>query len=614
MKNLLLILTCLVTVASFGQTNAVIESSETTYEINSPTSATLSYSRKVKVLNEQGIRNGFLVDYIDKFRSISSVKVVLYDANGDKVEKYSKSDGVEVNFNPSYQIDDSKIFYINTSRKIFPYTVELSYEVDYRGYIAFPRWYPQSQYGVEVKSSSFTVKYVNGQNFEVKSYNGMSEPTVTQEEDTRIYHWMMQNMPSITEVPYTPSLRESQPFVTVVPEEFELDGEQGSFKSWADFGNWFNQLNTDLGDLSESTKVDIDQLKEKAGNRYELIRLIYKYMQDKTRYVSIQLGIGGFQSLPVDFVDANGYGDCKALSTYTKAMLNYAGIDANYVLVNAGEDEPGIITDLPSSQFNHVFLAVPGELDTVWLECTSQLVPPNYMGTFTDDRDVLWVNGNQSEIIRSKKYHTSDNVKESQAVITVNEEGNATCAIDSSKKGVLFSDAMVYQSLDEKRLKDYNYKQFDFADFEVVDFSYELDNGLVELREKYDLVIRNFAKKVRGKMVIKAGVLGDNMVISSWGDEHSEMDIRRGKTYYDDYEIELPENFRVGILSDPVEFESEVGEYSIFMKEVNGKIMVRRTLKINNGKYTDDAFLKAKDFFDRVRKADNSKILLVSKT
>ena len=46
----------------------------------------------------------------------------------------------------------------------------------------------------------------------------------------------------------------------------------------------------------------------------EKIRVLYRYLQQNHRYISVQVGIGGMQPISASAVYTNGYGDCKGLS------------------------------------------------------------------------------------------------------------------------------------------------------------------------------------------------------------------------------------------------------------------------------------------------------------
>jgi hypothetical protein len=98
-------------------------------------------------------------------------------------------------------------------------------------------------------------------------------------------------------------------------------------------------------------------------------KLIYDYVQQKSRYVSIQVGIGGWKPMDASDVDRLGYGDCKGLTNYTKAFEAvclpttqfYMGIATRKILnltcVYARESY-----DFSDSLWG----------DYIWLECTSQ--------------------------------------------------------------------------------------------------------------------------------------------------------------------------------------------------------------------------------------------------
>ncbi|MEN9549839.1 MAG: hypothetical protein RIR12_2430 [Bacteroidota bacterium] len=46
------------------------------------------------------------------------------------------------------------------------------------------------------------------------------------------------------------------------------------------------------------------------------VELLYTCLQKNIRYISIQLGIGGWQPYDAAYVANNDYGDCKALANF----------------------------------------------------------------------------------------------------------------------------------------------------------------------------------------------------------------------------------------------------------------------------------------------------------
>src|SRR5687768_13173500 len=119
------------------------------------------------------------------------------------------------------------------------------------------------------------------------------------------------------------------------------------------------------------------------------------------RYVSIQLGIGGWQSFDAQFVEKNRYGDCKALSTFMKGMLKEAGIESYQTLIKWDEQDKLFFEDYVTLDFNHMMLYIPSE--DIWLECTSNNFPTGVIDKDEEDKKVLLITPDGGKIATTPK-------------------------------------------------------------------------------------------------------------------------------------------------------------------------------------------------------------------
>jgi len=175
-------------------------------------------------------------------------------------------------------------------------------------------------------------------------------------------------------------------------------------------------------------------LTDKLKDPKQKISVLYDYMQKNTHYISIQLGIGGWQPFDATYVATKRYGDCKALSNYMVALLKEAGIKGKTVDIRAGANAASINKDFPSFQFNHVIACVPLDKDTVWLECTSETLPAGYLSSFTANRYAVLVDENGGKLIHTPKYNYHDNQEIRKIDATINEEGNLSASVNTQYK------------------------------------------------------------------------------------------------------------------------------------------------------------------------------------
>jgi hypothetical protein len=581
------------------------------YRIDDEESAEIEEYYKIKILSEKGNLHSVFYDYVDKFRKIADISLTVYDANGNKVKKLKKMDGMEVGFNPSYEITDSKFFFIDPQYKLYPYSIEVHARIKLSGFTSFPTWVPREHFHLGVQKAELSVDYPEKYSLKIKEE--LVKGTSTKSDGRVIYSVSVNNLPSIKNKMRYEDFYKQQPKVYVSPEKFVIDKSTGSNNSWADFGEWFLSLNSESFKLKATTIKLIDSLK--GTDPRVAIKTLYKYMQNNTRYVSIQLGIGGFKSLPTEDVEKHGYGDCKALSTYMKNMLSYAGIPSYYVLVKAGKNTSDVLADFPSNQFNHVYIGVPLVSDTVYLECTSQISPSDFTGTFTDDRNVLWIKPKESKIIRSRVYPYFQNVESTMGRIRINEEGDADVQSETQHNGIFFDDIMIYKLAPDDYIRDYNQKKFSFGDFSVRNFKFSIpDQNKASFNSVFNLKVNGLVKKAGDRLILP-------LIFTNPLEKHIDKDelmkfytIKRGFTLEDEIIIEMPKHFWISNKPEPVSINSKFGRYESQIELTDGSIKVKRKVVIFKGDYTNESFAEFHKFYQQLDRVENSKLVLNSKT
>lgn len=593
------------------QEHATVVNQSLVYTIHEDQTAEIEESYTLRINSEQGHRYAVFYEYIDQFRKLTDVSIEVLNKNGQKVKKLRKIDGFELGFNPSYEINDGKTFILDPDFKDYPFTIVVKSRIKVSGFISLPTWVPRPYFNMGVEHAELTV--IRHRNIVMKLREEHLQGNHSSTEEYATSKYVVSNLPAIESKMRYKDFYEEQPKVFVVPAKFQLDEVAGSNLKWEDFGEWFLTLNNKPYNLKAKTRRFIDSLDK--HNPAEVIQKVYEYMQDKTRYVSIQFGIGGFQSLPTEEVEEFGYGDCKALSTYMRNMLDYAGIKSNYILVRAGKDVPEVIADFASNQFNHVFIGVPLPLDTIFLECTSQISPVNHTGTFTDDRNVLWVEKGNSSIIRSKVYPFTKNVQTKKVKASLDKLGNSTLKYTIQNEGIFFDEIMLYKLAPEDYVKEHNEEKFDFHNFLLKNFKYsQPERNNASFISEFVVEVPNYAKLVNDKMIVP---MHNSSLMREYVDTDERMkyfSISRGLTVTEELDLIVPENHWVGTLPKSEKITSPYGSYELTVEANSSTITIRKKIILKKGDYTKEKYDDFKILFDQIEKIEKRQLILNSKT
>ncbi|MFT7161763.1 MAG: hypothetical protein ACI9GZ_002950, partial [Bacteroidia bacterium] len=321
--------------------NVVYLLDEGSYEIKDANRAIFKSRIIVAILNAKGKGSASRYVGYDKLSKINSFKGSVYDQDGELIEKLKKSDLEDQSATSGGTIyDDNRMQYASLQQNDYPYIVEFETEKEYEVTYFVPNWYVLPGQNVSVQRSKFSISAPREFLPRVKIVN--TDKTFVKSETDGVIRLDIEfsNLTAQKREIYGPSFNELRPMVYCSPSKFSYDGYSGDLSSWHSFGRWIADLNRGRSDLPTQTVQEIKKITDTFESKEDKIHAVYQYVQDKTRYVSIQLGIGGYQPFPASTVDELGYGDCKALSNYTHSLLKAIDIPSNYTLVYGGDDPP----------------------------------------------------------------------------------------------------------------------------------------------------------------------------------------------------------------------------------------------------------------------------------
>ncbi len=593
---------------------AVIRDQEMNFTRISLTDAILSVREVITILNKKALSDAKFVQYYDKFSKIRKIKAVIYDEYGNVIRKIEHDDIKDISaISGGTLFSDARYKYINPKYRTIPFTVEYIYEIVYSGIINTPSWLVYPGYKTSIEKSSFSV--TTPANLELRYYqrNFDVEPKKTEKKDGITVKWDVSNLKALKKEPFSLSLHETTPLVFSAPSEFSIENIKGNSDSWKNFGNWIGILNEGRDNLPNDTRNEIKSLVKDSLSEYEIIKKLYEWMQNKTRYVSIQVGIGGWQPILAEDVDRFSYGDCKALTNYMQSILQVADIKSHYTLVKAGSSASKIISDFPSNQFNHAILCVPIKNDTIWLECTSQQNPFGYIGGFTDDRDVLIITKDGGQLVHTKVYSKDDNYKATRADIKLDQYGDGDAKIVTSNYGIYYDDMVPVILSTKKDRNEMVINSISIPSFELENYSFTETKNIVPIvEEEIDLKIKSYATQLGNRLLFDVNLLNKhNYQFKRSGKRKNDVVIRREIKEIDTIVYNLPKNFRIESLPIAFDVDSDFGNYSTQIIVDSTKITFVRNFSMNKGNYPKSNYSVFKEFLNEIRKSDNQKVVLI---
>ena len=149
--------------------------------------------------------------------------------------------------------------------------------------------------------------------------------------------------------------------------------ETGEFRDWTEIARGLAPYYASDDALPAELQLFVAATLAAGGDADDRATAAFRLVQDRIRYVGIEIGAGGYIPRPPAKVWDRGYGDCKDKALLLVALLDALGIAADVTLVHS-DLGPGLPQALPSPYaFDHAIVRVRSDRGDYFLDPTQVL-------------------------------------------------------------------------------------------------------------------------------------------------------------------------------------------------------------------------------------------------
>ena len=369
-------------------------------------------------------------------------------------------------------------------------------------------------------------------------------------------------------------------------------------------GAWYAGLSEPRRSPDGIVSQKAKELTAAAPDTLSKIRALAEFAQREIRYVSIQIGLGGFQPHPAPGILANRYGDCKDKATLLAALLKTVGIDSHFIVIHTDRGGVNLQSPVSLGSFNHVILAIrlPDDVPDAGLDSlvrhptlgrllvfdpTMPTTPLGRLPYYLQDNTGLLVAGGTGELLLLPRPGPEGNVLDRKGQLVLTGDGALAGQIVETRRGAE-ADSLRYQiqSATEAERRKYleTFLSHSFASFSLQSFEFKnLEDARGDLVVSYRFVASGYAKRAGGYLVVRPRIVGNKAVDIASRDKKPRrypIDLETTSHARDEFTIDLPIGWDVESLPKPVALEAGFAAYSSRTEAAGRTLVYRREYRL----------------------------------
>ncbi|MCZ8198430.1 MAG: DUF3857 domain-containing protein [Flavobacterium sp.] len=489
--------------------------------------------------------------------------------------------------------------------------IEYEYQSRTPGYNTPRDWYFQTNIPVNYSEYNFLIPNALVFNKQIKGYYFPKISTEGKYNDDTLTKYILKNIPAMNEEPFVNNINNYKASVSFELAMINIPGR--FYKEYTT--NWEAvtekiYLNDDFG--GELKKIgyfeeDINTLISGITTRDEKIAAIFSFVKSKVKWNNFT---SYYCNDGVKKAYKDNIGNVAEINLMLTAMLRYAGVDANPVLLSTRSN--GIAFFPNRTAFNYVISAIEIEDGLILLDATEPYSTPNILPT----RDLNWF----GRLIRKDGTSTEVNLTPTNLSteinnlqVTLDDKGGINGKIRTQFNG---HNALNFRqeniNIDKEtyleKLEDKN-DALEISDY-IRDNELDLFKPLVET---YSFKDTNAFEVINDKLYISP-LFFLSVNENPFKQEKREYPVDFGFPFEKSYNIniEIPEGYKVETLPFQSKFitEEDIGAFKYLIEDSGNKIQLRITYSINAAIVSSEFYPTLKDFFQKMIDKQNEKIVL----
>lgn len=608
-KRLSFIFILLTILLPISAQKAVVEDYSTDIICDKLTHAVMHFKKTTTILHESASDFGFFSCTCSKSNQLISFKGQVTDASGNIIRKMKIKDLKKTEYSPYLAIDDY-IMYLEYTPSSFPVTVTYEWELDCKdNLVEFPPFCPQTDYNVDVKRAAYHLAAPQelGVRYALKNISQPAE-VYKNKAGAQVISLEMTDIPRVKKIPYTRPIYDRLPIAYFAPSLFVYYETQGSLSNWKEFGMWQFGMLRGRDILPEDIRNEIHQLTDSLGDDRQKVEAIYNLLGKKTRYVAILFGIGGQRPASAIDVCSSGYGDCKGLTNFMRAMLQEVGITSNYTTISTRNRQ--LLKDFASvGQMNHVILQVPIKNDTIWLECTNPQLPFGYVHGDIAGHDAIEVSRAGGRLVHIPAYPDSTNLARNQIRLQLDGSGIADIDVSSVFYNLRMESRIPVYKMGRDEQKKAILRMLYAPQAEIDKSEFKMEGPVLSL----DAHVRskNYTTATGKRLFVPVCPIRRDTSIPAVDEERLEdFYIETGYCDEDEIIITLPEGSEIEATPSDVIINESFASFHSIIKRKDSQIIITNRLLVKSGTYDQSSYSRFIEFMKKVNTAYGQKVVL----